>query len=88
MPFGNYYFSIITEIELFSYPHITQNETNNIRRLLAAMTRVELNTQVRDKTIAVRIANRLKLPDAIDPQTTFVPKPRTARNRQKAIGCL
>ena len=29
------------------------------------MTRVELSMQVRDMTIAVRIANRLKLPDAI-----------------------
>ncbi|MGH8498293.1 MAG: type II toxin-antitoxin system VapC family toxin [Methylococcales bacterium] len=65
LPRGNYFFSIITEIELFSYPQITLAEEGSIRRLLASMTRVALNFPVRDKTITIRRANRLKLPDAI-----------------------
>ena len=40
LPCGNYYFSIITEIERLSYPSITEKEANNIRQLLAVMTRV------------------------------------------------
>jgi predicted nucleic acid-binding protein len=65
LPRGKYYFSVITEIELFSYPQISHAEVDSIRRLLAPMTRIELNLPVRDKTIAIRRSYRLKLPDAM-----------------------
>lgn len=65
LPKGIYLFSVITEIELFSYPKISSSEEASIRRLLAPMTRVELTAAVREKTIAIRRDCRMKLPDAV-----------------------
>lgn len=65
LPRGRYLFSVITEIELFSYPNMSPLEEASIRRLLAPMERVELDMSVRERTIAVRRACRLKLPDAM-----------------------
>jgi len=56
--------SIITRMELLSYPGITANDENRIRHFLADIL-VPLGNIVEAVAIALRRAVRLKLPDAI-----------------------
>jgi predicted nucleic acid-binding protein len=57
--------SIITEIELLSPQQMTAGEDARIREFLADITVVGLTPEVRDGTVRLRRAYRLKLPDAI-----------------------
>ncbi|MGD1702809.1 PIN domain-containing protein [Dapis sp. BLCC M229] len=57
--------SIITEIELLSYPSLTPVEEVQIRNFLAQITIVGIESQIKDLAIALRKSYRLKLPDAI-----------------------
>jgi hypothetical protein len=65
LPDGQYSVSIITEIELLSFPGLSAEEEQKIRDLLFLLNRVQLTDAVRDETIRLRRKNRLKLPDAI-----------------------
>ena len=65
LPDGQYRVSIITEIELLSFPDLSASEEEKIRDLLRLFNRVHLTDAVRDETIRLRRKNRLKLPDAI-----------------------
>lgn len=72
LPKGRYLFSVITEIELLSYPDIAPAEEAVIRYLLSSIERVELDLSAREKTIAIRRAYRLKLPDAAIAASTLL----------------
>ena len=65
LPEGQYSVSIITEIELLSFAGLTAEEEQKINDLLKLLERVRLTDAIRDETIRLRRANRLKLPDAI-----------------------
>lgn len=65
LPDGQYSVSIITEIELLSFPGLSAGEEQKIRDFLLLLDRVRLTDAVRDETIRLRRKNRLKLPDAI-----------------------
>jgi hypothetical protein len=65
LPDGQYSVSIVTEIELLSFPGLSAEEEQKIRDLLFLLNRVQLTDAVRDETIRLRRKNRLKLPDAI-----------------------
>lgn len=65
LPKGIYLFSVVTEIELFSYPNMKLNEETSINRLLTSMIKIELNLPIQKKTIMIRRNYRLKLPDAV-----------------------
>ncbi len=65
LPDGKYSISVITEIELLSFPGLPEEEEQRIRDLLLVLDRVQLSDTVRDLTIRLRRKNRLKLPDAI-----------------------
>jgi len=62
---ANFYISVITEMELLSYPDLTPAAKENIQELLAACTIIDLNPTVKNKAIEIRRTHRLKLPDAI-----------------------
>jgi len=62
---GNYGISIITEIELLSFPGLSDEEERKIRELLSALECVHLTDKVRDHAIKLRRDHRLKIPDAI-----------------------
>lgn len=62
---GKYSVSIITEIELLSFPGISVQEEQKIRNLLLLLDRIQLTDAVRDATITLRRNNKIKLPDAI-----------------------
>lgn len=65
LPDGQYSVSIVTEIELLSFPKLSVEDEQKIRDLLQILERVLLTDVVRDETIRLRRENRLKLPDAI-----------------------
>ena len=55
------YFSVINKIELLGFSHVS----NNIKELVETGTILELTDEVVNRTIAIRKAKRIKLPDAI-----------------------
>lgn len=57
--------SIISRMELLSYPGISPDEEERIRRFLGALVIMPLNEAIENSTIALRRSTRLKLPDAI-----------------------
>ncbi len=59
------YVSVITEMELLSYPALTAADEAAIRDFLTDVTIVDLNQEIKVSTIALRRTHRLKLPDAI-----------------------
>nr|WP_238718247.1 type II toxin-antitoxin system VapC family toxin [Petrachloros mirabilis] len=65
LPVGEFYLSVISEIEMLSYPAIAEAERLRVQRFLSQVTVVGINEDVKEHTIALRKKYRLKLPDAI-----------------------
>ncbi len=65
LPKGDYAISIITEIELLSYPSLTKEEDRQIKNLFQFLTIVNIDNQIKQLAIDFRRRDRLKLPDAI-----------------------
>lgn len=57
--------SVISEIELLSFPEITSFEEQQIRSFIKDCTVLFLTENVKNKTIALRRSYKIKLPDAI-----------------------
>ncbi len=72
IPKGNYYVSVISEIELLSYPNLSNTEETYIRAFLTDVFLVDLNPKVREASIQLRKEHKLKLPDAIIAATAQV----------------
>jgi predicted nucleic acid-binding protein len=62
---GQYFVSVITEMELLSYPSLTTAEEQKIRQFLAQLQILDLAESIKQTAINLRKQNRLKLPDAI-----------------------
>ncbi|MBC7773155.1 MAG: type II toxin-antitoxin system VapC family toxin [Pyrinomonadaceae bacterium] len=62
---GTYAVSIITEMELFSHPDLTEMDEAAIRAFLPAVRLIELTPAIRAIAVRLRRQHRLKLPDAI-----------------------
>lgn len=62
---GHYAYSVISEIELLSWPAIKPMQDQELRYLLGHLHRVEVDAAVRETAILLRRQYRLKLPDAI-----------------------
>lgn len=65
LPVGTYAYSVISEIELLSWPQMQPEHEWVWRGLLAPLHRLELDAAVREAAIRLRRECRLKLPDAI-----------------------
>jgi len=65
LPAGDYGISVITEMELLAYPTLTAEEESHVSRFITHLTICELTPAVRLRAVALRRAERLKLPDAI-----------------------
>jgi predicted nucleic acid-binding protein len=65
LPIGEFYLSVITEMELLSYHSLTEAERTRIQALLSQVTIINLDETVKNEAIALRQRYRLKLPDAI-----------------------
>lgn len=65
LPVGQYFVSVITEIELLSYPSLGSDEEVQIRDFLTKITVVGIDSNIKELAIAFRKQHRLRLPDAI-----------------------
>jgi predicted nucleic acid-binding protein len=65
LPEGEYFVSVITEMELLSYPALDEKGERAIRDLLEDVNIVGLDEDIKERAISVRREERLKLPDAI-----------------------
>lgn len=69
---AEYSISIITEMELFSYPKLSEFEKNNIKRLLSHFKIKNINDEIKEMTIQIRKNYGIKLPDSIICATALV----------------
>ena len=65
LPDGEVVCSVITEMELLSFPDITPSEETLIRKMLSDMTVYDIDPAVKEEAIRLRRTSKLKLPDAI-----------------------
>jgi predicted nucleic acid-binding protein len=70
LPPGQYFASIITEIELLSYSSLSSDEEKQIINFLDCITVIGIDNNIKDLAIVLRKQYRLKLPDAIIAATT------------------
>ncbi|MEO5368984.1 MAG: type II toxin-antitoxin system VapC family toxin [Magnetococcus sp. DMHC-1] len=83
LPEGQYGMSIISEIELLSYPSLTSEEEQAIHTLIRKVERLTLDNAIRDQAIALRRGHNLKLPDAVIAATAMVWKSTLFTNDQR-----
>lgn len=65
LPQGDFGVSAITEIRLLSWSALLPNDERIVRGFLDEVVRYPLADAIRDRTISLRRAFRLKLPDAL-----------------------
>ncbi len=65
LPAAQYFVSVISEIELLSFPSITAQEEAQIHKMLNSMILVELTSRIKKETIFLRRQKKLKRPDAL-----------------------
>ena len=82
---GQYYVSVISEMELLSYPNLTGDAESQIRSFLAGVTVVELTSDVKTTAIQLRRENALKLPDAIIAASAMVIKAELLTNDHQLL---
>ncbi len=65
LPSGQYFISVITEIELLSDPSLSPDEETKIIDFLNKISVVSIDNEIKNLTISLRKQYRLRLPDAI-----------------------
>lgn len=65
LPPGEYFISVITEIELLSFAGLDDVQRGWLQRLIDDLEIVEIDGAVKQCAIALRRDHRLKLPDAL-----------------------
>jgi predicted nucleic acid-binding protein len=65
LPKGDYFASVITEIELLAYPKLKKKAENQIKNFLSELTVVDLKPEIKKLTIELKRKFSIKLPDAI-----------------------
>lgn len=82
-PPGIYFVSVITEIELLSYPDLKNAEAQSIKAFLSHLSIVSLEDKIKTLAIQLRQTHSLKLPDAIIAATTIYLDATLLTNDQK-----
>lgn len=59
------FISVITEMEMLSFTHLTEEDQKRIEQLLSLFTVISLTDKIKNKTIQIRKTYKVKLPDAI-----------------------
>ena len=59
------YISFISELELLSYPDLTKHDEEILKQFISECIVIDINREIKIKTIALRKIYQLKLPDAI-----------------------
>jgi predicted nucleic acid-binding protein len=71
LPQADFFVSVITEIELLSYPLLKMEDEAEIRSFLNDVTIIDLTEKNKQSAIAFRRQYRLKLPDALIVATAY-----------------
>ena len=80
-----YVVSIITEIELLSYPKIQPAEIKSIASFIERVTVIELRDSIKELSIPLRREYNLKVPDAIIAATALRLNAPLLTNDQKLL---
>lgn len=59
------YISIITEMELLSFPGLSKKNVNNIKNLLSTFTIINITQEIKELAIHIKQSHKIKLPDSI-----------------------
>jgi hypothetical protein len=59
------YISFITQLELLGYPNLSENQIQQIDLMLENFIILDINTQIKQRTINLRKKYKIKLPDSI-----------------------
>jgi len=65
LPTCQYFISVISEMELLSYPLLDESAQSKIETFLSEITIIGLSESVKKQVILLRREHQLKLPDAI-----------------------
>ena len=65
LPVGRHFISVITEIELLSFPTLTTDQERAVQELLADVPVIGINEDVKREAIRLRREHRFRVPDAI-----------------------
>ena len=65
------YLSFITQLELLSFPEISEKEINKIESFIQECIIIEMSSTIKEYTINLRKKFRLKLPDSIIAATSL-----------------
>jgi len=71
LPIGEYFISVITEMELLSFPGLDKSQQDWLHRFLADLEIIGLDNDVKQLAIELRRQHRLRLPDAIIAASTI-----------------
>ena len=85
LPDGEYAISVITEIELLSYPRLNKQAEKQIRDFLTQLTIIELEPAVKELAIQLRKQHSLRLPDAIIAATAMSVESKLLSNDQQFL---
>ena len=65
LPKADYAVSVITKMELLSWPQLSQEDEQQLRAALSGIAVLQLSSNIQESTIKIRRATSLKLPDSI-----------------------
>lgn len=83
LPVANYSISVITEMELRSYPGITVIQEQWLKRFVNDVQVIGLTDSVKEQTIKLRKERLLKLPDAMVCATAMIAQAVLLTNDKK-----
>lgn len=86
LPPGAYHVSVITEIELLSYPLLKPDHEAEVCDFLADVSIVELSLEIKHRAIALRRQYKLKLPGAVIAATTSCLNAKLLTNDGRLLG--
>ncbi len=72
LPLGRHFVSVITEIELLSFAHLTTQQEQALLDLLGDVTVITIDHEVKRGAIDLRRRHRLRIPDAIIAATAIM----------------
>ncbi|MBD3749263.1 MAG: type II toxin-antitoxin system VapC family toxin [Sphingobacteriales bacterium] len=61
----NLFVSIITEIEILSFPQLNPQDKKILKKFLSECYIIDIDTNIKDLTIDIRSKHKTKLPDAV-----------------------
>ena len=65
LPKADYVVSVITKMELLSWPQLSEADEQQVMAVLSGITVLQLSSRIQESTIKIRRATSLKLPDSI-----------------------